>query len=57
MIAFTARAGNLKAAASSAAVTAALYVFVHRVTGKPVDMAELRLWAFGAFLSMYLIGV
>jgi hypothetical protein len=38
-------------------VCPALYVFVHRVTGKPVDMAELRLWAFGAFLSMYLIGV
>ena len=57
MIAFTPRAGSLQAAASSAAVTFAIYFFVHRATGKPVDWTEAKLWALGAFFSMYAIGV
>ena len=57
MIAFTARAGSWKAAASSAAVTFAIYVAVHRVLGKPIDWSEAGLWAAGAAASMYAIGV
>jgi len=57
VIAFTARAGSVKAAASSAAVTFAIYVAVHKVLGKPIDWREAGLWALGAAASMYLIGV
>lgn len=57
MIAFTPRAGSMKAAASSAAVTLVIFVVVHRVLGKPIDWREAGLWALGAGASMYLIGV
>ncbi len=54
---FTARAGNVKAAASSAAVTFVLYVAIHRLLKKPVDWDEAKLWALGAGASMYFLGI
>lgn len=57
MIAFTARAGSIKAAASSAAVTFCLYVVIHKILRKEIDWREAKLWALGAGCSMYFLGV
>lgn len=54
---FTARAGNVKAALASGAVTFTLYVLIHRALDKPIDWREARLWALGAAASMYFVGI
>lgn len=54
---FTARTGNVKAAASAAAVTFSLYVIIHKLRGKPIDWDEAKLWALGAAYSMWFLGV
>ena len=53
----TPRAGNASHAVASGLVMFGLYVLVHRIRSRPVDLDEARLYAIGAAASMYFLGI
>lgn len=54
---FTPRAGNVGHALAAGLVMFGLYVIVHRLRAKPVEIEEAKLYAAGAAASMYFLGV
>lgn len=53
----TPRAGNVGHALAAGLVMVGLYLIVHRIRRRPIELEEAKLYGLGAAASMYFLGV